>query len=265
MGTHISGGSLGGAASAAAKPIVALDTIITTLGSTKTSFWPFLEASGSIVQTYKEQDNPGTVKDVGSDGLYPFAHPSGVHSYHFNVTEDQHILVADNTSLSILAGAAMSIGCWIYPQAGSTVIMSKWETSGNDVREYKLELNGDPDVVFTQEDDTENANIVTTTDTALSLNLWQFIVVTFSASAGDETDYAIYVDGSSVAETGSASGTWAENDNTATDVVIGGQLTAGVVASEFDGRIALPFITGAALSAANVATLYGAGRTLLGV
>ena len=46
---------------------------------------------------------------------------------------------------------------------------------------------------------------------------------------------------------------------------VGGQIRAGSVEQEFEGRIALPFITGKALTAANVTTLYGLGRTLLGI
>ena len=53
--------------------------------------------------------------------------------------------------------------------------------------------------------------------------------------------------------------------DTAAKAAIGAEIRAGSVENEFEGRIALPFLCGKELTAANVTTLYGIGKTLLGI
>ena len=244
-----------------------LDQYIALLGSTKTSFWPFLEGTGAIVGTYKENAAPGVATDAGVDGLQVRSHVGGVNSIHFDSTDSQHILVPDEANLSILATTStpISIGCWFYAESGSSTLISKYDT--NDKREYKLTLNADPDIVFELYDESEDDTFVTTTDApALSLERWYSVVVTWSGATPDETDYAVYIDGASVNETGSAVGaSFSAVEDLTGDFVIGGDLATGSVTNNFDGWVALPFVTGGLLTAANVASLYRIGKTLLGV
>jgi len=242
-----------------------LDQIITLLGTTKTSFWPFLEPDGAIVGTYKGNAAPGVATDSGVDGLQVHRHVGSVHSVHFDSTDSQHILVPDEANLSILAasGVPISIGCWFYAEAGSSTLISKYDT--NDKREYKLTLNADPDIVFEIYDESEDDTFVTTIDTALSLEQWYSVVVTWSGATPSQADYAVYIDGSSVNETGSAVGAaFSAVEDLTGDFVIGGDLATGSVDNCFDGWIAMPFVTGGLLTAANVASLYNIGKTLLG-
>lgn len=242
-----------------------LDKYIAILGSTKTSFWPFLEGTGAIIGTYKENAAPGVATDAGVDGLQVRPHIGGVNSIHFDSGDSQHILVPDEANLTIAAasGVPMSIGCWFYAEAGSATLISKYDT--NDKREYKLELNGDPDIVCELYDENIDKWIKTTIDTALSLERWYSVVVTFSGTSADETDFTVYIDGASVNETGSASATFVAVEDLTADFVIGGDLATGSATNFFDGSIALPFVCGTELSAANVLAMHNISKTLLGV
>ena len=242
-----------------------LDQIIAILGSTKTSFWPFLEATGAIVGTYKENAAPGVATDAGVDGLQVRQHVGGVHSTHFDSTDNQHILVPDEANLTIAAasGVPMSIGCWFYAEAGSSTLISKYDT--NDKREYKLSLDASAKPVFELYDENIDKWIKTTADTGLSLEAWHFVVVTFDGTSADETDFAIYAEGANVAETGSASATFVAVEDLTGDFTIGGDLATGSIDNCFDGWVALPFVCGSLLSAANADALYRIGKTLLGV
>lgn len=242
-----------------------LDQIVALLGSTKTSFWPFLEGTGAIVGTYKENAAPGVATDSGVDGLQVNKHVGGVHSIHFDSTDNQHILVPDEANLTIAAasGVPMSIGCWFYAESGSSTLIAKYDD--NSKREYKLSLNADPDIVFELYDENIDKWIKTTIDTAFSLERWYSVVVTFDGVSGDETDFAVYIDGEAVAETGSASATFVAVEDLAGDFTIGGDLSTGSITNCFDGWIALPFVCGSKMSVANAASLYRIGKTLLGV
>lgn len=242
-----------------------LDRFITILGSTKTSFWPFLESDGAIVGTYKENAAPGVATDAGVDGLQIRQHIGGVNSTHFDSGDSQHILVPDEANLTIAAasGVPMSIGCWFYAEAGSSTLISKYDT--NDKREYKLSLDASVKPVLELYDENIDKWIKTTADTGLSLEAWHFVVATFDGTSADETDFELYAEGASVAETGSASATFVAVEDLTADFVIGGDLATGSVTNFFDGSIALPFICGSLLSAANVLALYNISKTLLGV
>ena len=76
----------------------------------------------------------------------------------------------------------------------------------------------------------------------------------------------LYVDGAlandgSTAETGS----YVAMENTAAPLTIGCSGVTATPVAEFHGRIALPFITGKALSAAEVTELYGIMKPMMGV
>ena len=76
-----------------------LNDIVAILGSTKAFLWPFLESNGLLIQSYDNEDeslvpgNAGTPKslDDAAAGFHPFKHVGGVHSYHFEAGNDQHL------------------------------------------------------------------------------------------------------------------------------------------------------------------------------
>ena len=139
------------------KTFTLLDNIVTILGSTRTFFWPFLESSGAVMQTYKNEDLPVTVTDGGSNGFYPYLHSGGVNSLHFEAGDDQHLVGADAANLSHNAGTdtAFSIGCWFYIESGTGTLIAKYDVAGTD-REYKLDFAAGPDLRLMLYDESAN-------------------------------------------------------------------------------------------------------------
>jgi hypothetical protein len=261
-----------------------LDDILTILGSTNTFFWPFLEATGIAVQSYGEEDMPVVPGEAGADvelndpvtGWAPFKHVGGVHSYHFEGGDDQHLYGADAAKLSFngTTDAAFSIGCWFYTEGATGTLIAKYDVAGTD-REWRLHLLSGPDLgleVFEEGiDDSETAQATT----ALSTRQWYFGVVTYGGAGGDggggsaktaAADMVIYIDGAAVAATTSEVGAaYADMDAGSAVVMIGATDDNAAPANEFTGRIALPFITGKELTPADVRGLYSLGQTLLGL
>jgi hypothetical protein len=91
----------------------------------------------------------------------------------------------------------------------------------------------------------------------------QFVVATYDGVAATP-GVALYVNGS-VVTSSTVTGAWTDMIPGATPLTVG---CAGVTATptfEFHGRIALPFITGKALTAANVAELYKITAPMVGL
>ncbi|KKL84608.1 hypothetical protein LCGC14_1963040 [marine sediment metagenome] len=74
----------------------------------------------------------------------------------------------------------------------------------------------------------------------------------------------LYVDGAAVTDVDTDDATYVDMEDLGGPLMIGATDDNAAPASEFTGRIALPFICGKALSAANVAALKGIGDQLLG-
>lgn len=240
-----------------------LDQIITILGTTKTTFFPFLEAGGDEIRAYKRTAHTLTAVS-GGPGFDALLHPGGVHSYLFDSTYAMHLLGTDHANLSFASNAAMSIGCWILPYDITTVdIISKYDT--NNLREYKLGLKATSEIELEAYDETQNADRTGPSDTAIVTDVWSQIVVTNDgADANASMDFYVNgaADGDANTETGAG---WASLEDTAQELAIGCSFATNVPTNCFDGRIALPFICGKELSANEVAMLYNIGRTLLGV
>ena len=76
----------------------------------------------------------------------------------------------------------------------------------------------------------------------------------------------LYVDGTLANDgTTAETGAYVAMENTATPLTIGCNGLTALPANEFHGRIALPFITGKALSAAEVTQLLELTRPLVGM
>lgn len=265
MGTHISGGSLGSGASAAAKPIVALDTIITTLGSTKTTFFPFFESQDDLVRSYKENYHTliPTSNGPGFDALYH----NGVYSYLFDPDNSMYLLGEDSTDYDPGDGTTdevWSVGCWILPYDITSVdIMAKYDT--NSQRTWRFGIDGSNKLFFDQYDETADATEIGTSGTSVTANQWTFIAWTYD---GGETTpvIAFYQNTTADATTSTTeSGTYTAMENNTAKLTIGASLATDVPTNPFNGRIALPFICGKQLTSANITTIEGAGRVLLGI
>ncbi len=260
-----------------------LNDIVAILGSTKAFLWPFLESNGLLIQSYDNEDeslvpgNAGTPKslDDAAAGFHPFKHVGGVHSYHFEAGNDQHLAGADAATLSFggTTDAAFSVGCWFYIDSGTGTLMAKYDVAGTD-REWRLDLAAGPDLRFTVFDDSADANTEEGAQctTALSTRQWYFGVATYGGAGGNGSspgdaadDVAIYIDGAVVTDTNIEDVNYDDMVGGAAPLMIGATDDAASPASEFTGRIALPFICGKELTAANVSSLYDMGKMLLGL
>lgn len=243
--------------------------------------WPFLEDTGQLVQSYGGIDEsviPGiAATDTDLDdsvGFMPVRHPGGINSYHFEGAGDQQLAGDDAATLSFngTTDAAFSVGCFFYIDSGTGTLIAKYDVAGTD-REWRLHLLSGPDLALElyQEDidDSETAQ----TTAALSTRKWYSGIVTYGGAGGDgaggktaAADMTIYIDGAAVAATTSeVGGTYADMVAGNAPLLIGANDDSAAPASEFTGRIALPFIVNAELTAAEVAGINSICRGLLGL
>lgn len=271
MGTHISGGT----GSKEIKTFAVLDQIITVLGSTKTTFFPFLESHGGSnlshgIRSYKEnqhnlfsRDEAGVI-DLNAE-FSPYKHVSGVHSYDFFSTGSQYLVGTDDSNVGFPSNADFSVGAWILPRdVSSTTIMGKYDVA--TLREWRFSIDNSSKIELEVFDETNNEDRTGASDTAIAADEWSFIVATTDNNDSDAS-MTFYLngaaDGTGNTESGAA---YASSPDTAGLFAIGATLnTEPAVTALFSGRIALPFVCGKILTAANVTTLHGLGRTLLGL
>lgn len=242
-----------------------LDDIVTVLGSTKTFLWPFTESSGSIILSYKNENHRLTATDGGSNGFHPYMHVGGVHSYLFTTADDMHLLGTDAANASFVTNGPFSLGAWILPEDITTVtIISKYDATNQ--REYRLGLDGSSKIELEAYDEDNNQDRTGASDTAVVADEWSLAVATFDGADADAS-MTFYLNGSADGTGNTESGAaFARTRNQTAEIVIGANMnTTPAVEREFQGRIALPFICGKELSAANVSSLYATGQKLLGL
>ncbi len=272
------------------KTLALLNQLVTVLDpdTNNVFFWPFLEGNGDIVQPYgtgidEELDVTAATAtlalDAATAGYHPVLHAGGIHSYHFEAGDNQALVGADAATLSFngTTDAAFTVGCFFYVQSGTGTLIAKYDVAGS-AEEWRLHTVAGPDLaleVFEAggEDSSETAQ----TTTALNAGQWYCGAVAYggaggSGSAGGATtaadDMTIYIDGASVGSTSSkvdGVGGYADMVGAAAPLMIGATDDKAAPANEFNGRIALPFLVNAELTAANMVTITGIGRTLLGL
>jgi hypothetical protein len=251
-----------------------LDQILTVLGSTTTTFWPFIEggslAAGEIVRSYGESVHIFTMTDPGSLGFMPYRHVGGVNSYHFDRTDSMNGAGEDSADFSFDDSGTnvCSFGAWVTrDNAGSEqAVLAKYDVAGTD-REWKLSVDSSNKLRFELYDDSANAAEIATGDTNLTLNKWQFLCVTYDSAGGTSANAGLklYLDATRETETLSGSGSYSAMQAGSTPIMLGAADDTASPTIEMDGRIALPFICGKELTAANVDSLKGFGNTLLGL
>lgn len=272
MGNHISGGTV----DPTRNTFALLDTIITALGSTKTTFFPFLESvGGSVVQqgirSYKENQHDLISRDEAAvrtleAEFSPYMHVGGVHSYNFDSAGSKFLLGTDDGNLGFPTNADFSVGAFVYPRDDTTVtIMGKYDV--NDAREWRLGLNGSKKLELEVLDETEasNGTRIGAGDTDVAIDQWNFVCATTNNNDADAS-MSFYLDGVADGTGNTETGTYNDSPDTAGLFAIGVTLnTQPAVTNIFSGRIALPFVCGKVLTQANVTTIYNTGRTLLGL
>src|SRR3990167_10472875 len=104
-----------------AKTFALLDQIVTVLGGTKQSFWPFLNGVGGNTYPYGS-GNDGILAALNTSTLElvfdPVQHPGGIHSY-MNDSATANLAAADNANFSFgdsSIDSPFSIGIWVLMQ-----------------------------------------------------------------------------------------------------------------------------------------------------
>ncbi len=250
-----------------------LDDMLTIMGSTTTTFWPLFEnvtTAAEIVRSYGESAHIFTMTDPGALGFMPYKHSGGVHSYHFDKTDSMNGAGEDSADFSFddSGTKVCSFGAWVNRDVAGAeqAVIAKYDAVGVD-REWKLSVDSSNKQRFELYDDNANAAEIATGATALTLNTWQFLCVTYDSAGGTSANagLSLYLDGVGETEALTDSGTYVAMQAGATPVMLGAADDTAGPTIEMDGRIALPFICGKELSAANVASLYGIGQKLLGL
>lgn len=250
----------------------ALDAILATLGTTKPSLFPFLEKTGTLVSGLSVGDlipsETAAAAEALEDDFAPYLHRGGVHSYHFHPTGDHHLAGIDSTNYSFGDGSvdgAFSVGAWILPNAVSTnVIMGKYDSAGNK-EEWRFFIDSNGKLSLELHDASASATEIAISSAALVVGRSHFVVATYD---GGETAPVVnlYVDGGLVNDGATTeTGSYVAMENTDAPLTIGCSGVTATPVAEFHGRIALPFVTGKALTAAEVIALHEQYATLLGI
>lgn len=248
-----------------------IDAILETLGTTKRSLWPFWEKTGLLVTCIGAGDlipsETAAAAEALEDDFSPLLMPSGLYSYHFHPTGDHHLAGIDSTDYSFGDGsvdAPFSVGAWIRPNAiASNVVLAKYDSAGN-LEEWRFWIDASGKLDLELHDASASATEIAASDAALTPGRMQFVVATYD---GGETAPVVnlYVDGVSVNDGATIeSGAYTAMENTAAPLTIGCGGVTATPTTEFHGRIALPFITGKELTAAEVLEIYTLTRAMAG-
>jgi len=239
-----------------------LNAIRTILGTTKASLWPFFERTGGLVSGLSVGDlipsETAAAAEALEDDFAPVVHVGGVCSYHFHPTGDHHLAGIDHDNYSFGDGsvdAAFSVGAFILPNAIATnVIMGKYNSAGN-LEEWRFFIDANGMLSLELHDASASATEIAVSASALTIGQGVFVVATYD---GGETAPVVnlYVNGELVNDGATTeTGTYTAMENTAAPLTVGCSGVTATPVAEFHGRIALPFITGKALTAAEVAEL----------
>ena len=255
---------------------VLLDQLITILGGTKLSFWPFLNGVGTTVFPYGSGSDAVLVT-MGSaiESVFdPHRHVSGIHSVANDGTAAGNaISSADNANYTFgdaSVDSPFSCGAWILMQEAlgtARSIMAKFGSTAT-AREWDFRFGTDGKLVMELHDESvvgEADETATSAGAALTPFIWQFVTMTYD---GGETAPVVnlYINAASVHDgTTAETNAYVAMEDLTNALTIGMDGTAASPANVFQGRIALPFITGKELTAAEVSTIYNIGRRLLGL
>jgi hypothetical protein len=247
-----------------------LNDILTILGTTAPSLWPFWELTGTLVAGISVGDlipsETAGAAEALEDDFSPAILPSGLCAYHFHPTGDHHLAGIDHANYSFGDGTVdspFSVGAWIRPNAiASNTIIAKYSAT---VREWRFWLDASGKLDLELYDESADTTEIAASTAALALGQWVFVVASYD---GGETSpvVGLYVNGT-LANDGTTveAGAYIAMENTATPLTVGCSGVTATPVNEFHGRIALPFVTGKALSAVEVTTLYQVTAPMVGV
>jgi len=246
-----------------------LNDILTILGTTTPQLFPFWEATGQLVTGIGTGDlipseTGGAAEDLEHD-FAPLKLPCGLYSYHFHPTGDHHLAGIDSADYSF-AAAPFSVGCWIRPNTiASNTLIAKYDAGAGVAREWRFWIDAAGKLDLELYDESADTTEIAISTAALIVGQMQFVVATFDGTEATPEIY-LYVDGAAVNDgTSTETGAYVGMDAGATPLTIGCNGLSALPADEFHGRMALPFITGNALTAAEVASLHKLTAPMVGI
>lgn len=246
-----------------------LNDILTILGTTKTSLWPFWEHTGTLVSCIGIGDcvasETGGAAEALEDDFAPVQLPCGFYSYHFNPTGDHHLAGIDHANYSFVA-APFSVGCWIRPSVITTgVMLAKYDAVGN-ADEWRFGMAATGVIALELYDASASASEIGLSSEQVGLGTMEFVVATYDGTPATP-DVHIYIDGVDENPTGATTetGAFVDMEALAAPLTIGCDGVTAAPTNEFHGRIFMPFITGKELTAAEVVTLRDIMRPMVGI
>src|SRR3990167_1968272 len=128
----------------AIKTFALLEQIVTFLGWTTQSFWPFIQATGTTLANYGSGSDSNSLNtDASVESLHdPFQHPGGVYSYKNDGVVAWMYAAADIDAHSFGNGTVdvpFSAGMWILVEEAlgtARSILSKYRSTAATQREY---------------------------------------------------------------------------------------------------------------------------------
>lgn len=254
-----------------------LDDIVTILGGTKLTFYPFLSGFGTDVLPYGTGSDAPVAQTSDDAGVVareaefdPLLHVGGVYSYYNDSSVNNHINCGDDVAFShgnATVDTAFSCGAWIMMTEAIATQRSLFAKFVGAAEEYDFRLDTSGNLVLELHDASASATeIGTASGQEIDPFVWQFVVATYDgAQAAPAVHlYTNATDGLSGGGT-TESGSYVAMENTSSVLIVGARNTTAAPAFEFEGRIALPFMCGKELTSANVASLHGIGQILLGL
>lgn len=249
-----------------------LNSILTILGTTKTSLWPFWEKTGVLVSGIGLGDltpsETGGAAEALEDDFAPLLLPGGLYSYHFHPTGDHHLAGINDDSYSFGSGAdddPFSVGCWIRPNAiASNTLLAVYDSAGNK-EEWRFWIDANGKLALELHDASTSKTETATSDNALTINQWQWVAAAYDGTLATPQVF-LYVNGVAVNDgtTVEVAG-YAGMENTAAPLTVGCSGVTATPVNEFHGRMALPFICGKELSAAEAVQLRDIMRPMVGI
>jgi hypothetical protein len=249
-----------------------LNAINSVLGTTTPSLWPFFEKTGTLVSGLSVGDlipsETAGAAEALEDDFAPYAHVGGLHSYHFHPTGDHHLAGIDSTSFSFGNGTVdtpFSVGALICPNAIVTnVILGKYDSAGSK-EEWRFFIDSAGLLSLELHDASASATEIAVSAAAMVKGKWAFVAASYDG--GETAPVAnLYVDGALVNDGATTeSGTYTAMENTDAPLTVGCSGVTATPVAEFHGRIALPFVTGKALTTAEVEELYAYYKLLFGL
>lgn len=240
-----------------------LNDILTILGTTKTLFVPGWEEQGSVISAigvagFTVSDEAGAVTLQAE--YAPAQMPCGLNHYGFVTSLNHNWNGVDDGAFSFGDGAAdtpFSVGLWVRPN-NITVAMdflAKYDPGATEEWRFGMTSAGKPFLELY--DASANASEVATTDAAITAGQWVFLVATYDGVAATP-GCQIYVNGVAGIATADSveSGSYVAMENITAPLMIGASDVTASPDNVVSGRLAMPFICGKALTAAEVLALY---------